>query len=112
MKVIDLSTRATKVLAIGRFTEKAKSAAKRMPVMTKEVPATLSLYLSGIIEQWFIKPDMSGPVFIMNVDTKEAANKLLEALPLGLEDMMDFDLIPLGPLTPLRLLINDKAGGL
>ena len=110
MKVIDLSTPITKVLAIGRFTEKAKNPAKRIPIMTKEVPATLSLYLSGKIEQWFIKPDMSGPVFILNVNTKEEASELLEALPLGLESMMDFELIPLGPLTPLRFLMNEKAG--
>jgi hypothetical protein len=107
-KGIDLSTPITKILAIGRFTEKAKNAGKRISVMTKEVPATLSLYLSGKIEQWFIKPDMSGPVFIMNVTTTEEANKVLHALPLGLEGMMNFELIPLGPLTPLRFLLSGK----
>lgn len=107
-KAIDLSTTTTKVLAIGRFTEKATNASKRLPVMLKEVPATLQLYLKGDIEQWFIKPDLSGPVFIMNVSTKEEAHDLLEELPLGLEGMMDFELIPLGPLTPLRLLLIDK----
>ena len=37
-KAIDLSSPTTKVLAIGNFTEKATNAAKRMPVMAKEVP--------------------------------------------------------------------------
>lgn len=107
-KTIDLSTPTTKVLAIGRFTEKAMNAARRLPVMAKEVPATLRLYLSGKIEQWFVKPDISGPVFILNVTSAEEAQALLGALPLGLEGMMQFELIPLGPLTPLRLLLNDK----
>ena len=107
-KAIDLSTPTTKVLAIGRFTEKAANAAKRLPVMLKEVPATLSLHLSGEIEQWFIKPDLSGPVFIMNVTSTDEAQELLSELPLGLEGMMNFELIPLGPLTPLRLLLIDK----
>lgn len=107
-KAIDLSTPTTKVLAIGRFTEKAKNPANRLPVMAREVPATVNLHLSGKIEQWFLKPDLSGPVFIMNAHSTEEAQKLLKALPLGLEEMMDFELIPLGPLTPLRLLLNDK----
>ena len=108
VKAIDLNTPATRVLAIGSFTEKAMNAAKRLPVMTKEVPATLRLYLLGKIEQWFIKPDLSGPVFIMNATTAEEARELLDELPLGLEKMMNFELIPLGPLTPLRLLLNDQ----
>jgi hypothetical protein len=107
-KVPDLSTEATKILAIGRFTEKAMNAGKRLPVMMNEVPATLRLYLTGKIEQWFIKPDLSGPVFIMNVARPDDARRILGALPLGVEEMMDFELIPLGPLTPLRLLLNDK----
>lgn len=106
MKVPDLSTPITKVLAIGQFTEKAMDPSKRLPVMLNEVPATLNLHLSGIIEQWFIKPDLSGPVFIMNVKTIEDAHKTLSQLPLGLESMMKFELIPLGPLTPLRILLN------
>ena len=105
---MDLSTPTTKVLAIGQFTKEAMNASKRIPVMGKEVPATLQLYLKGKIEQWFLKPDMSGPVFIMNVGSAEEAQDLLEALPLGVAGMMDFELIPLGPLTPLRLLLAEK----
>ncbi|OCX50901.1 hypothetical protein BEL04_19450 [Mucilaginibacter sp. PPCGB 2223] len=104
---IDLSTPTTKVLAIGQFTEKALDPAKRLPVMMHEVPATLRLHLAGKIEQWFIKPDLSGPVFIMDSPGIEDAREILSKLPLGIEGMMRFDLIPLGPLTPLRLLLND-----
>ena len=97
----------TKILAIGHLTEKAMNEAARGPVMLNEVPATVRLYLDGKIEQWWIKPDLSGVVFILNLtDTKEAHN-ILEALPLGVAGMMVFDLIPLGPLAPLRILLND-----
>jgi hypothetical protein len=103
----DLNTPATKILAIGQFTSKAADMARRLPVMAREVPATLRLYLAGKIEQWFIKPDLSGPVFILNVSHVEDARELLTKLPLGLEGMMEFSLIPLGPLTPLRLLLQE-----
>jgi len=103
---VDLSTPTTKILAIGRWTEKGKVLQDRIPVMIKEVPATVRLYLTGKIEQWYVKPDISGVVFIMNVTTPAEANALLEALPLGVAEMMEFDFIEMGPITPLRFLFE------
>jgi hypothetical protein len=106
MASIDLSTPTTKMLAIGKWTEKGKNKADRLPVMIKEVPATVKLYLTGKIESWYIKPDISGVVFIMNVTDPAEAHDLLEKLPLGQAGMMEFDFIPLGPITPLRFLFE------
>jgi hypothetical protein len=94
------------MLAIGRWVGKGLNRAERYPVMLKEVPATVKLYLTGAIEQWYIKPDSSGVVFIMNVQSADEANALLEKLPLGVAAMMAFDFIPLGPITPLRFLLQ------
>ncbi|MTH15840.1 hypothetical protein [Flavobacterium sp. LC2016-01] len=104
---IDLTTPVTKILAIGSWTEKGLDRKARLPIMIKEVPATVNLYLTGVIEQWYLKPDISGVVFIMNVTTAEAANELLEKLPLGVVEMMSFEFIPLGPISPLRFLMQD-----
>jgi len=93
---VDLYTPTTKILAIGRWTEKGNNLKDRIPVMQKEVPATVRLYLTGKIEQWYIKPDISGVVFIMNVTTPGEAHELLEKLPLGVAEMMEFDFIELG----------------
>ena len=106
---VDLAIPTTKMLAIGRWTEKGMIVSDRLPIMSKEVPATVRLYLTGKIEMWYVKPDLSGVVFIMNVTTIEEAHKLLEKLPLGQAEMMAFDFIPLGPISPLRLLLNDDA---
>jgi hypothetical protein len=106
-RAIDLSTPTTKILAIGRWTEKGMVLSDRAPVMTREVPATVRIYLTGKIEQWYVKPDISGVVFIMNCSTSDEAHRLLESLPLGQAGMMAFDFIPLGPITPLRMLLND-----
>jgi uncharacterized glyoxalase superfamily protein PhnB len=103
---IDLTIAATKIVAIGSITEKGMPLEDRFPVLLKEVPATVALYLSGKIDNWFVKVDATGVVFIMNVTTVEEAHTLLEALPFGQVGMMTFDLIPVGPLSPLRLLIN------
>jgi hypothetical protein len=49
--------------------------------------------------------DGLGVVFILNVSSVEEAHSMLEALPLGQAKLMTFELIPLGPLSPLALLL-------
>lgn len=107
--LVDLSTPTTKILAIGSWTEKGLIKSDRLPVMIKEVPATVNLYLTGAIEQWYVKPDISGVVFIMNVTSPAEAHRLLEKLPLGIAGMMGFDFIPLGPISPLRFLLKNES---
>ncbi|TDW44591.1 hypothetical protein EV144_10839 [Flavobacterium sp. 270] len=104
---VDLSTKTTKILAIGKWTAKGKILEDRLPVMIKEVPATVNLYLTGKIEQWYVKPDISGAVFIMNCTSPAEAHELLEKLPLGIAGMMEFDFIELGPIMPLRYLLKE-----
>jgi hypothetical protein len=106
---VDLSTPTTKILAIGRWTAKGMILEDRIPVMLREVPATVELYLTGKIEQWYVKPDISGVVFIMNITSPEGAHRLLEKLPLGVAGMMAFEFIELGPITPLRFLLNPPS---
>lgn len=95
----------TKVLAIGRLLAPRQSEGFQK-VMPSEVRATVDLYLKGKIDQWYVKQDGTGVVFIMNVTTLDEAHALLEALPLGEAKLMAFDLISLGPLNPLRMLIK------
>ncbi len=98
----------TKVLAIGHVVD-GVATEKLMPVMKSEVPETLKLYLAGKIDQWYVMQNKRGVVFVMNVTTVEEAHTLLEKLPLGQAKMMEFDLIPLGPLSPLYRLLGAPA---
>lgn len=74
--------------------------------MPKEVPDTVRLYLEGKIDQWYVRQDGKGVVLLLNVTSVEEAHSLLEKLPLGRAKLMEFDLMPLGPLNPLRLLLS------
>jgi len=67
---------------------------------------TARLYLAGKIDQWYIKQDQSGVVFILNVTDPKEAHELLDKLPLGQAGLMEFQMIPLGPLSPLRTLLS------
>lgn len=95
----------TKVLAIGSLTGKG-TPADATGMMSQEVPATVRLYLAGKIDSWYVRKDTRGVVFLMNVTTIEEAHELLEKLPLGVAGLMKFDLIPIGPLSPLNYLLQ------
>src|ERR1700761_2226 len=93
----------TKILALGHLTTTREEVIKRN-IMPSEVRQTVQLYLDGKIDQWYTRKDQNGVVFIMNVTSIEEAHKLLEALPLGKAKLLKFELIPIGPLNPLRVL--------
>ena len=98
----------TRVLAIGHIVAGADFS-KIRPVMRNEVPDTVRLYLAGKIDQWYTRKDANGVVFILNATSVEEAHALLEKLPLGQAHLMEFDLIPLGPLSPLNVLLMPPA---
>jgi len=96
----------TKVLAIGHIVANAPN---RQPIMPSEVRETVKLYLAGRIDQWYVRKDLPGVVFLMNVSTVKEAHDLLEALPLGKAGIMEFELIPIGPLSPLQYLLAEPV---
>ncbi len=103
-----LTVPPTKLLAIGSFTAKATPSAWKA-LLPAEMRQTARLYLDGKIDQWYVKTDQSGVVFVLNVTSAGDAHELLDKLPLGLAGLMEFQLIPLGPLSPLRTLLAEPA---
>lgn len=99
------SVPTTRILALGTLAP-AITPSQRQEIMPHEVPATLSLYLDGKIDQWFARRDGTGVVFLLNMTSVEEAHSLLEALPLGQAHLMSFELIPIGPLFPLGMLLS------
>jgi hypothetical protein len=102
---INLAVPTTKLLAIGSFTAKA-TPKLWAPILPSEMRETARLYLAGKIDQWYVKPDQTGVVFIMNVTDPKEAHELLDKLPLGQAGLMEFQVIALGPLSPLRTLLG------
>jgi hypothetical protein len=98
----------TKILAVGRWTSNATIAAVA-PLILTEVRDTVRLYLDGVVDQWFIQQDNSGVVFLLNVTDPGRAHELLEKLPLGRARLMEFQLTPLGPVSPLSVLVPEPS---
>src|SRR5580698_1685492 len=79
-----------------------------MKIMPAEIRATVPLYLDGKIQQWFMRGDARGVIFILNCKDVAEARALMESLPLSKENLVDEDFIPVGPLLPLGILLRDS----
>ena len=98
------STTTTGVMVI--LTVKAGVAREQvMAVMPAEIRATVQLYLSGKIREWYSRGDGRGVVFLLDTSDVAEAHAIMEGLPLAKEKIMDHEYIGVGPLLPLRLLI-------
>jgi hypothetical protein len=99
------STPATQVLT--SLTVKADiDRGQLMKVMPDEVRETLKLYLDGKIQQWYSRSDGRGVVFILNCTTAAEAKAITDRLPLSKANLATFEYTPLGPLAPLRMLLQ------
>jgi hypothetical protein len=95
-----------KVMAIGALNAPL-SQEQRQEVMPREVPHTLKMYLDGKIEQFWFRQD-TGPIFLMDVESVEAAKGLVDKMPLVEGGLATYQFWPVGPLMPLRLLVQGK----
>lgn len=77
-----------------------------MKVMRQEVSDTVRLHLEGHITQWFSRGDGKGVVFLIRSNSVEEAKALLNELPLIKRKLASFEFMALGPLTPLRVLLD------
>jgi hypothetical protein len=76
-----------------------------MAVMPAEIQETVQLYLGGKIREWYSRGDGRGVVFLLDTRDVAEAHTIMEALPLGRQNLMDHEYIAVGPLLPLRLLM-------
>jgi len=76
-----------------------------MGVMMAEVRHTAELYLNGKIRDWYSRCDGRGAVFVLETTDEAEASAIMNDLPLTREDLVGHELIPIGPLLPLRMLM-------
>lgn len=96
-----------KVMAIGHF-DLPPSPERLRAMLPEEMSETGWLYLDGKVDQWYVRKDREGVVFILNVTSVEEARRLLSSLPLSKAHLLIFDFIPLGPLQPLGTLLRPR----
>ncbi|HEY7291758.1 MAG TPA: hypothetical protein VH583_18110 [Vicinamibacterales bacterium] len=82
-----------------------------MKVLPEEVRETVKLYLDGRIQQWYSRSDGRGVVFILNAPDVASAKAAMEGLPLSKANLVNLEFTPLGPLSPLRVLVAPSPAG-
>jgi len=78
-----------------------------MKFMPAEIRATVRLYLDGTIRQWYSRGDGKGAVFLLDCKGEDEAHAVLDGLPLAAENLVDHQVIPVGPLMPLGALLGE-----
>lgn len=82
-----------------------------MTVLPDEIRATVRLYLAGKIRQWYSRSDERGVVFVLDCQSVDEARTIMGGLPLAKRGFVELQFTAMGPLTPLRLLLDDRAPG-
>jgi hypothetical protein len=74
-----------------------------------ETAKAWEFYTVGVLREMYIRTDFPSAVLMLECATMEAAREVLAELPLVEENLIDFDLIPLGSFDCLSLLFADQA---
>jgi hypothetical protein len=98
----------TKIIAIGTVTPGSTQEAISA-LLPQEVRETVQLHLDGKIEQWNVRNDKLGVVFVLNMTDVEEAKAIFAKMPLDRAGLISFEFIPVGPLAPLSVLLNPPA---
>ena len=79
-----------------------------MPHLPQELATTVNLYLQEKIRTFYFRKERPGVVFLLETESLDEAREILGTLPMVKENLLDFDLIPVGPLAPLGMLLPKK----
>lgn len=93
------------ILAIGQLSEGIKSE-NIQPFLFEELKDTIKLYLEDIIRNFYFRSDKVGIVVMMECNSITEAEGHLKKLKLVKEDLLEFNLIPLKPLKPLEMFLE------
>lgn len=98
----------TKILAVATLVG-TMTPEERQKIMPDEVKATVALYLEGKLDEWFVRQDGKGVVFLFNAQSEDEVRQWTSNLPLVKAGILSFSFMPLGPLKPLQYL-TDPGG--
>lgn len=95
----------TKILAVATLVG-TMTPDERQKIMPDEVRATVALYLEGKLDEWFVRQDGKGVVFLFNAQSVDEVRQWTSNLPLVKAGILSFNFMPLGPLQPLQYLTD------
>jgi hypothetical protein len=94
-----------KIIALEKEMIGAKTLAFRKYAKA-EAKALWQLYLEGIVREFYFRKEKKLAVLILEVKTKQAAQKALSRLPFVKNKLIEFELIPLIPYPGFKRLFT------
>ena len=98
--------RTQKIFAVARPAE-AVSWDDLASVMQLEAAHVWSLYERGVVREACLRTDALGAVYALE-STPSEARRLMGAQPVAQQGLAGFELVPVGPFTPLALLFGTQ----
>lgn len=72
------------------------------PYLKQEAKTAWQLYKSEVFRELYFRADHPGVVIVMECDSVDEARKALSELPLVKENLIEFELIPVGYFSPFE----------
>lgn len=76
------------------------------PHLKDEMKVAWDHYKIGKMREMYFRQNDMGVVLMLECDTLEEAQELIDELPLVKEKLVEFELTPLGPFEPLEILFT------
>ena len=95
-----------KILALAKILPEV-TPEKIQQLMKVETAKAWEFYTAGVFREMYIRTDFPSAVLLLECANVEAAREVLAELPMVEENLIDFDLMPLGPFNCLSQLFAD-----
>lgn len=77
------------------------------PHLRHEAGAVWGLYRQGILREFYLRADGPGVILVFESESAEKVRSHLAGLPLAQRALIEFDVIPVGPLVSLESLMSE-----
>jgi hypothetical protein len=77
---------------------------KYQPHMLAEVRGAWQLYKSGFVREIYFRQDRPGVIIIAECDSVETARQIMREFPLVKAGLIDWEMIPIGPMVSWEML--------
>lgn len=78
-----------------------------VPLMQPEAAHVWALYEQDVLRDAWMRTDALGAVYVLEAAPADAA-QMLAAQPMARQGLVEFELVPVGPFTPLSLLFGTQ----
>lgn len=83
---------------------------KFKPHLKAEARKVWELSQSGVLREYYFRADQSNAVLMLECDSIEKAQSILDSLPLVKEKLIRFEIIPLKPYPGFARLFAEETG--